>query len=194
MKNKIFLSIIMLVSLSYCSYKAPKVTHTKATHTKTTQDSSEPILLMFDQLEQNAIDFVFKLAANPEAQEKLKQIFTKIQVHIYSLAEKSPNALALRKDFDALLDSLKKSALDTIKSRKKELSSIFLELVNKLLENSKKDIDNIKKHSTTLFSEAKNELKPEFKSVMEELKKLYAKDKSYPTASKKPSDHDVYYA
>ena len=173
MKNKIFLSITMLVSMS--SYAKTQVS--KASQTSP-QDSSEPMLLMFDQLEQNAIGFLSKLAANPEAQEKLKQIFSKIEVHIYKLAEKSPNVLALRKDFDTLLDSLKKSALDTIKSRKKELSAIFLELVNKLLQNSKKDIDNIKKHSATLFLEAKKELTPEFKSVMEELKKLYAKDKS----------------
>ena len=189
MKNKIFLSITMLVSMS-------------------SQASMQeaPLLLMADHFKQAAMEFVFKLAANPEVQEKLKQIFAQIKDDIYDLAETSPNAKALRKDFDVLLDSLKEAALDTIKTHEKELRAISLELINNLLERSKKDIDKIKEDSQALASEAVNGLKPEFKAVMEELKKLYsAKDypkaghaqggvnlpmtKYYPTVSEKSKHH-----
>ena len=196
MKNKIFLSITMLVSMSSHASQASHASMQEA-----------PLLLMADHFKQAAMEFVFKLAANPEVQEKLKQIFAQIKDDLYDLAETSPNAKALRKDFDVLLDSLKEAALDTIKTHEKELRAISLELVKNLLERSKKDIDKIKEDSKALVVEAVNELKPEFKAVMEELKKLYAaKDKDYPkagtakssvgklpTAGKNPSSHDGYY-
>ena len=139
MKNKIFLSITMLVSMS--------------SHASQTPMQEAPLLLMADQFKKVAMEFIFKLYANPEVQEKLKQIFAGIKDDIYHLAEKSQNAKALRQDFDDLLDSLKESAF----------------------------IDKIKEDSKALVVEVANELKPEFKAVMEELKKLYpAKD--YPKA------------
>ena len=195
MKNKIFLSITMLVSMS-----------SHVSHASHASMQEAPLLLMADQFKKVAMEFVFKLAANPEVQEKLTQIFAQIKDDLYDLAETSPNAKALRKDFDVLLDSLKEAALDTIKTHEKELRAISLELVKNLLERSKKDIDKIKEDSKALASEAVNELKPEFKAVMEELKKLYAaKDhpqaghaqggvklpitKHYPTVSEKSKHH-----
>jgi len=183
MKNKIFLSITMLVSMS--SY---------ASNSSQAPMQDAPLLLIADQFKQAAIEFVFKLAANQEVQENLKQIFAKITDDISNLAETSPSSLALRKDFDVLLGSLKGAALDTIKTHEKELTAIGLKLINNLLERSKEDIDKIKKDSKSLFSEISKGLKPQLKAVMQELTKLYSsEDKSYPTAGENPSNHDGYY-
>ena len=202
MKNKIFLSITMLVSMS-----------SQASHASMQE---APLLLMADHFKQVAMEFISKLAANPEVQEKLKQFGTQIKDDVDNLVEKSPNSLALRKDFDDLLGSLKEAALDTIKTHEKELKAISLELINNLLEHSKKDVDNLKTHFKALVVEGINELKPEIEAVMEELKKLYAaKDhpqaghaqggvklpitKYYPTVSEKSKHHgkqdlhDSYY-
>ena len=103
MKNKIFLSITMLVSMS--SYAIHNASHASlAPHASQPSMQEAPLLLMADHFKQAAMEFVFKLATNPEVQEKLKQIFAQIKDDIYDLAEKSPNAKALRKDFDVLLD------------------------------------------------------------------------------------------
>jgi len=175
MKNKIFLSMTMLVGIS--SYVSASSARRKAKQ-KTSKTSVESVMSSYtdiptDDLAQAAV----LLLDSPQTQAKLEPAVNNMITKVSQLLDKSLSDPTLRKNLEGIAGNIQEAALKVILNNQDVLMKMGLAIYNDSLTKSDKNINSIMQFGNKAVTELQKSLAPDIKVVTTELKKLLADNK-----------------